>query len=46
MIGDLVILSLYGEEKQDHDDDNSRDVFIEVCRKRMKMMIILEEMLS
>jgi hypothetical protein len=31
MIGDLVILSSYGEEEQDHDDDNSRgDVFIKV----------------
>ncbi len=35
MIGDLVILSLYGEEEQDHDDDNRRgDVFIEIGRRR------------
>lgn len=35
MIGDLVILSLYGDEEQDHDDDNMRgDVFIEIGRRR------------
>jgi hypothetical protein len=35
MIGDLVILSLYGEEEQDHDDDNTRgDASIEIGRRR------------